>query len=523
MSTAEFVRGFGSAAVLKVAIVNIIGGILMGYIIGFVGVYDTLNGINQNCTRYETEIACGSLHHANCMWDVANNTCLFADFNCKSIGNDQDMCDDHDMCQFDHKAEKCEHQIGLNAVKVGIFAAAMTVGGMMGATVGSFIINHIGRRPTIILSGLICVAGSLIIHLSRAFDIYALLVIARVFFGMGGGLLCVVAPMYIEEMAPEAYRSPLGVFFQLFCTLGIFMAAAVGLIVEPMNTVDEQNNEVRIQMVMAVETFISVLCVVVGILIPESKMHKKKAPGADADQHLEATEEDDKLINNNAEPVDHTVYPLSMMVGPLLIATALSVAQQMTGINAIMSYAPIITSSMGLRPLMGNFVVMLWNFITTIISVPLSSRLTMRQMYIGGSIVASLAQFVVGIPMYPGLASDTVVQIFAGFGIFLFILAFECGMGPAFYVLCQQLFPNTFRPKGSSFTITIQFIFNIIINVCFPIAVQNLSGGPSGNQNMGMSLVFMFFGTTGLLSWVVLYFFLHPFKATSDLEPNPEQ
>eukprot|EP00658_Telonema_sp_P-2_P081904 TRINITY_DN8514_c0_g2_i1.p1 TRINITY_DN8514_c0_g2~~TRINITY_DN8514_c0_g2_i1.p1 ORF type:complete len:289 (-),score=75.79 TRINITY_DN8514_c0_g2_i1:239-1105(-) len=288
-----------------------------------------------------------------------------------------------------------------------------------------------------------------------------------------------------------------------------------------MNTVDEQNNEVRIQMVMAVETFISVLCVVVGILIPESKMYKKKSSAADVDQHLEATEEDDKLINDG-EPVDQTVYPLSMMVVPLLVATALSVAQQMTGINAIMSYAPIITSSMGLRPLMGNFVVMLWNFITTILSVPLSSRLTMRQMYIGGSIVASLAQFVVGIPMYPGLASDTVVQVFAGLGIFIFILAFECGMGPAFYVLCQQLFPNTFRPKGSSFTITIQFIFNIIINVCFPIAVQNLSGGPSGNQNMGMSLVFMFFGTTGLLSWVVLYFFLHPFKTTSE-EPTPEQ
>ena len=210
-----------------------------------------------------------------------------------------------------------------------------------------------------------------------------------------------------------------------------------------------------------------------------------------------------------------TEYALAAMTGPLLIAVALSVAQQMTGINAIMSYAPTITTAMGLRPMLGNCIIMLWNFVTSIIAVPISSRVSMRQMYICGALVASLSQFLVGIPMYPGVSSDIAVQVCAGIGIFVFILAFECGMGPAFYVLCQQLFPHTFRPKGSAFTISVQFIFNIIINVCFPIAVEGLSGGASKDQNKGMSIVFLFFGGCGLISWAVLYFFLFPFKISA--------
>eukprot|EP00744_Colponema_vietnamica_P002221 GILI01003535.1.p1 GENE.GILI01003535.1~~GILI01003535.1.p1 ORF type:complete len:213 (-),score=41.71 GILI01003535.1:180-737(-) len=178
-----------------------------------------------------------------------------------------------------------------------------------------------------------------------------------------------------------------------------------------------------------------------------------------------------------------------------------------------MNYAPTITKSMGLSALMGNFVVMLWNFVATLLSIPAASKFSMRQMFVTGTLIASCATFITGIPIYPGVYDNTTGKHgLAGLGIFLFILAFEVGMGPAFFVLAQELFPSSFRPKGSSYTIAAQFVFNLIINVCFPIAVENLSGGPSGDQDKGLAIVFFFFGACGTVAFIILFKFLQPFR-----------
>lgn len=232
-SEIQFAKGFFTAKVLKIGVVNVIGGLLMGYIIGFVGVYNTLIELNDNCTRYESDLACGSLKHTNCVWSAANNTCMFGDFNCDAFGVDEGACGEHSMCAFDYDSGVCHHRVGFGAVNKGIFVGAMTVGGMVGGSIGGMVIKRIGLKSTLVLSGAISIFASLLIHLSRGFDVYAILVISRAVFGVSGGFLCVAAPMYIEEMAPETYRPTLGVFFQIFVTFGIFLVALMGLIVEP--------------------------------------------------------------------------------------------------------------------------------------------------------------------------------------------------------------------------------------------------------------------------------------------------
>jgi len=264
--------------------------------------------------------------------------------------------------------------------------------------------------------------------------------------------------------------------------------------------VDNVNMKARFQGFDAFMTVLSALVVLVGLTMEESRKWRP---------HGEDQSEDVQLMK--VQEAADSQYTVAQMTGPLMIAFFLSLAQQMTGINAIMNYAPNITANMNLKPLMGNFVVMIWNFITTLVAIPLASRFSMRQMFLTGTFVASLACLCTGIPVYPGVTSDTTRSALAGTGIFIFILAFELGMGPCFYVLAQILFPSSFRPKGSSFTMVVQFCFNIIINLCFPIAVENLSGGPAGDQNKGMGIAFMFFGCCGLLSWIILVKWLQPF------------
>ena len=66
-------------------------------------------------------------------------------------------------------------------------------------------------------------------------------------------------------------------------------------------------------------------------------------------------------------------------------------------------------------------------------------------------------------------------------------------------------FPEEHRAAGMSFVMTVQFISNVFINVGFPIAVQALSGGPSQNQDKGIAITFIIFGSIGLGCFAVMY------------------
>lgn len=134
----------------------------------------------------------------------------------------------------------------------------------------------------------------------------------------------------------------------------------------------------------------------------------------------------------------------------------------------------------------------------------------MRQMFLTATMAASLAGFLTGVPVFPGVTSDGTRSVLAALGIALFIFAYEIGIGTCFYVLAQIVFPKSFRARGSSFAIVSMFLFNIAVTVLFPIAVESLSGGPSGNQDKGMAFTFMFFGVCGLVAFVVLLKLMHP-------------
>ena len=581
-----FMKGFLSAEVLRVVFVQMSTAVLLGYVIGYVGVYNTLNSINVDCTQYTTEEACLSPDFTVCGWRhnasiVGGGVCYFTDVNCAELS--EPMCrNSDDKCKYNYDDDMCEHLLGFSALYSGIFSGAMTVGAFIGSVVGGIIVGLLGRRSTLLTSALINIVGTILVHVSRRVDEYWVLTVGRLVLGVGTGMGCIAAPMYTEEMTPEAYRPPVGAMFQVFCTLGIALAAAMGLIVEPRDFAGKQNTELRIQMLNMVQSLLCVFSLTVSIFIPESRTflkikadRKKDAPAAAAESPQQqqpsptASTQRPAAASNQEEAGDSfstfastsspaeggarnngsislgsvsavspfdaanrseppatsapalqpptadaiKVYPFSQMILPLFTAFILCLAQQLTGINAIMNYAPTITTSMGLSALLGNFVIMIWNFVTTLISIPASKYFSLRQMFITGVLIASSAMLIAGVPMYPGVYSnDTGREGFAGLGIFLFILAFEVGMGPAFYVLSQALFPTSFRPKGSAFTMAVQYLFNVVINVFFPIAVESFSGGPSGNQDKGMAIVFFFFAGCGALSFVLLLMFLFPFK-----------
>jgi len=336
---------------------------------------------------------------------------------------------------------------------------------------------------------------------ARGYDSYELMIIARIIVGVGIGATCVASPLYVGEMAPVESKGTLGVMFQLGVTFGIVLVAFSAFVIAPSDGRGLQHWETRIQFGLILPCVLfSLLSIVLAVLAEESKVWLRK----EKDNESEAA----SFIRDR----EVETWTWDQVRLPLIVAFVLSFATQMTGINAIMNYAPSITKAAGLEPLTGNFVVMLWNFMTSAASIPIAHRFDRRTMYLGGVSLCMVACFLTGIPTIPGLCSDSTKHVLASVGIAVFILAFEIGMGPMFFILATELFPPEFSQLGSSFTNTVQLIFNCIINFGFPVAVEGLSGGPGGNQDKGMAIVFVVFGVIGLLGIFFLFRFLHPWS-----------
>lgn len=502
-------ESFFSVENFKVAQVNIICGMLTGYSIGYVAVYSTLYDMSNTCSLYTSRTACETLSNAKCEWltmtddSIPNYNELLpfcgwrGQARCQTF-KEESSCTTNADCNWNYNKNNCDNVHGYSAVESGIFAGALVLGCMTGGMSGGLIGTKLGPKRCFLTVGVVSLICSVLYHVSAAINNLWLLVVARVIIGFMVGICCVAGPTYVTINAAPRFSKSIGVLYQVFTTFGIFFASIVGLVVG--QTVEygggDQKLSARMQAICAFNTLISlILLVMLGVLLPAE------------DQAADLGAEEVREEPNERE------YSWLSMAGPLFLGMVASGTSQMTGVNAVMNYAPTMMDSLGMAPLVGNLVVMAVNFVMTLGSIPLASHFSMRTMFLWGSAVCSVSCLLLcGVPVYPGVASENVKDGVAITGILIFITAFELGVGPCFYVLSQDLYPPSFRPKGASWTMFIQFLFNLIINVFYPIATKAVSGGPSGNQNKGQAVAFMFFGAIGVVCFVLQVFFLFPWE-----------
>ncbi|KAH9578054.1 Major facilitator [Trypanosoma melophagium] len=491
---------------LKVAQVQVVGGTLNGFTIGFVAVYSHFYLISTDCSMYKTPTACNTVLNADCVWNTTSNVCGWSDFTCELVHNTETACLADKRCNWVYSDDICKNPTGYSATYNGIFAGAMILGCMIGSIFAGRFAARFGHKVSFLVVGIVSVVASVMYHAAAAADQFWVLCVGRLLIGIVLGLVCVACPMYVDQNAHPKNSKVDGVLFQVFITFGIMLAALMGLALgQSINFDTNTRMKGRMQGYCAFSTLLSLLMIALGIFLGESKTTFIGGTVAGEDA------------------LDLNEYSYVKMIGPMLIGVAVAGTLQLTGINAVMNYAPTIMGRLGMEPLVGNAVVMVWNFVTTLVSIPLASFLTMRQLFVACSLVASLAcLFLCGVPVYPGVASTRAKNGVAITGIAVFIAAFEFGIGPCFFVLAQDLFPRSFRPKGSSFVMMVQFIFNVVINVCYPIATERISGGPSGDQDKGQSIAFIFFGGIGMICFVLQVFFLFPWEESDAKAPAEE-
>ena len=335
----------------------------------------------------------------------------------------------------------------------GLLTACILIGAFLGAFIGPWVANTYGRRMGCLVAGLVAVVTSVGLGLVGSF--WPVIAI-RSLQGIAVGMSSTVCPLYVSEMASEDKKGRLGTVFQIFICGSILVA-------ELTSYAFNQNND---NLLPAWNWHIQFgLCLIPGAILmilsrimPESIAFKAASMSSMHD-------EDDAVAG-----VGSQWGTLFSSVGLRWVAVGiiLSVANQLTGINGIVFYAPqIFSKHFPKDALVLTFTAVgTWNFLAVFISFVLVDRFPRKTLLIGTLTLMTIAALMLGFVDTVAPSVSAYVSVFA---IMLFIGGFECGTGPLFWVMAVEAFPSNVDRAALSFTNATVWICNIMLSFCFPL------------------------------------------------------
>ena len=351
----------------------------------------------------------------------------------------------------------------------GTAIAMALYGTAFGAALGNIPANKIGRKKTLIWIGILFFVTSIGAALSTNVFVFMLF---RFVSGLSIGASSVVAPVYISEIAPPKYRGRMVISFQLNVVAGILIAYFSNYLLQG---VGGENDWRWMLGVVAIPSLVFSTLMLFTPETPRWLVLYKKDDEA-AKKVLAITgEATDHIIDDIKNSVSSTKEYLfsKKFVKPLLLAFLIAFFNQMSGINAIIYFAPKVFQMAGIErngALLSTVGIGVINLLFTITGWYLIDRFGRRTlMYIGSvGYIVSLSLIAIS---FNGTDHSMIVYY-----VFLFIAAHAVGQGAVIWVFLSELFPNSVRASGTSFGCLTHWVFAALVAQVFPYFAANVPG-----------------------------------------------
>ncbi len=396
----------------------------------------------------------------------------------------------------------------LTPIETGWAISSALVGCLIGAFFSDVISTKLGRKKAMLLSALfflICSFGTALPETFTEFIIY------RIIGGIGVGLASMIVPMYIAEIAPAEKRGELVAFNQLAIVIGIVVVYFVNYFIALQGD-EEWNLNEGWRWMFGSELIPSVLYMILIFFIPESprwlamkgedvkslKVLEKFNPAEKAYSiFMEIKESIGQKTENQWKILLHPAFRLALFIG-----IGLSVFQQITGINAILYYAPEIFKSFGSdanASLLETSMLGVVNLIFTVISIFLVDRLGRKPLLYIGSFGMFISLAVVGYSVYFQMVNAWLLPF-----LLLFMASFSISWGPIVWVLLSEIFPNKVRSLALAIAVFIQWVANFAVSQTFPMMTENewLNANFHGAFPFILFAVLCLFAFLFVLKWV---------------------
>ena len=365
---------------------------------------------------------------------------------------------------------------GLSPGLHGIVMGSALYGTVVGSLLGGWPADRFGRKATLLWIGVLYFVGAVGSGLAPN---VAAFIVARVIGGLGIGISTVVAPMYIAEIAPPRYRGRLAGMFQFNIVFGILIAFVSNALLAGVG-------ENAWRWMLGVAAFPSLLYTIFCFGLPESPRWLLSRKG-DREAALEVLQriepaaskteiaaQSDAIIAASTEQVSSGNFWTRRLQKPILLAILIAFFNQLSGINAILYFAPRIFELTGLgakAALLESIGIGVTNLVFTFVGLWLIDRLGRRTLlYIGSfGYIASLG--LVAWAFFTHHFSFVPVCIFA------FIAAHAIGQGAVIWVFISEIFPNRHRAEGQTLGSSTHWIFAALLTTFFPRMVASFPPG----------------------------------------------
>ncbi|KAL3714085.1 hypothetical protein ACJRO7_006086 [Eucalyptus globulus] len=380
-----------------------------------------------------------------------------------------------------------------------LFTSSLYISGLVASFFASSVTRAFGRKPSILVGGASFLAGS---ALGGAASNVYMLIFGRILLGVGVGFANQSVPLYISEMAPPRHRGLFNNGFQFCVGIGVLSANLINYGTEKI----EGGWGWRISLAMAAVPA-SILTVgalflpeTANSLIQRSDDHEKAETML---RRIRGVNDVQAELNDlvKASSISKTVdHPFRNIIQreyrpQLVMSIAIPFFQQVTGINVISFYAPVLFRTIGLgesASLLSAVVTGLVGTISTFISMLVVDKLGRRKLFMIGGFQMLASQAMVGGIMASKLGDHGGISQAYGYLVLVLICIYVAGFawswGPLGWLVPSEIYPLEIRSAGQSITVAVGFLFTFLVAQTFLLMLCHFKSG-----------IFFFFG-----GWVVI-------------------
>jgi SP family arabinose:H+ symporter-like MFS transporter len=390
-----------------------------------------------------------------------------------------------------------QKRFDLSAAMMGWIASCALIGCVAGAMFSGYLSDKLGRKKVLILSAVLFAVSSIGTAVPQDLTLF---VVFRIIGGLGIGIASMISPMYITECAPAAIRGRLVSINQLGIVTGILLiyfvnAGIAGLYDEAWNV------STGWRWMFGSGIFPSIIFFILLLFVPESPRWLAQAGRRDEAERILTKINGPAKAKTELREIEEAIHTETSSFAELfrpglrtalIIGIILSILSQVTGINAIMYYAPEIFKSTGDgsgSALLQTVLVGIVNLLFTIVAIKYVDKAGRKGLLLAGAAGMALCLAVIGSAFYLDAVKGYLVLI----AILAYIACFALSLGPLTFVVIAEIFPN--RARGRAMSICLFFLWTAVyfVSQFFPILLQSIGSAYTFWIFMVMSVIAFLF------------------------------
>jgi len=387
-------------------------------------------------------------------------------------------------------------QFKLSDLSLGWAFSSLLFGCVLGSAIAGRLTDSHGRKKILLIVAVLFAITSLATGLAPTF---ALFIVARFAGGLAVGGASILSPMYVAEVSPPSLRGRMGTLYQLSIVIGILISYAINYLLRNVGPANW-----RWMFITGLAP--SILFFAMLLVVPETPRYLfmagkeqqalailERIAGRESAE-FEASEIRASLLNKRKAWLDLLQPGIRRAV---FVGFCLAILIHVSGINTIIDYAPAILRAAGWKidaALFSTFIIGVTNLVCTCVSFWVIDRYGRKPLYITGSLGMAAALIL--------LMSVVLTHHFQSAIVLVYILAylafFSSCIGPVFWTLAAEIFPNDLRGTAMVVPVLTQWIANAIVVLLFPLAFNQI----------GKAITFGFLAAMSLTQAVFTWFYV---------------